>query len=308
MPQHGHRAVGDPPAVARGNEPLDRGRDGGHRDLLPQRVGQEPVDLAGVLDVGAHALHGGIALSHEVDEPAADDRAVPPHVQHLGHADAARSRFQQRDAFADALEHGELDAVVHELDVVAHAGAAGAREAARHRQRLQQGLDAADVARQAAGHEARAAAGARDAAAGPGVHEADAVAGEAAVAPDGVAPVRVARVHDDVAAVEVRREAVEDVVDGWPGGHGDQDAPRRRQASAKVGGRRRGLEASLEESRLDAAAPVADDAPALLHGLQGQALAHLAQADQAEGLHQSITFFTTSGPESVSAALQSSGR
>ena len=235
MPEDGNGPVPGAAPVARCHELHDARGDGRDGDVLAQGVGDEPVDLARVLDVGADAAQAWQALGHQVEEPAADDGPVPPRLEDAGHVDGGRRGVEQRQAFAEPLQHGELDAVVHQLDVVAHARPSCAHDAAGHGQVGEDGVDLPEVGGPSAEHEAGTRARASQAAARAGVHEADAAARKPRLAPDGVAPVRVPGVHHHVALVQVGRQTPQDLLHGRSGWHGHEDAPGRRQLPAQVG-------------------------------------------------------------------------
>src|SRR5205823_172250 len=160
---------------------------------------------------------------HQVDQPRTNHGAVAPTAQDFRDVQLVLIAFEQVDAFTDGLEHPEFDPVVDQLCKVAGAGWARVYVAALHRKVEQDGLDSRDRLGVAACHETRAGPSTLYSPAGAEVDEADPPLGEAGVAPNRIAPVRVAGVDDDVARVQDRGQVVQDCIDHRAGGHVDED-------------------------------------------------------------------------------------
>src|SRR5439155_16903180 len=134
----------------------------------------------------------------------------------------------------------------------------------------------------AASHEAGALTCTFDATASAEIDEAKAALRESSMAAHGVAPVRVARVDEDVAPLQIAREIVQHGVNGRPGGNIDEDGARRRQLGTELVGSLNENEACVAELRRRVVTLIAHDADALFQGMKGEVSAHPAETDEAE--------------------------
>jgi hypothetical protein len=128
--QQGDRLRRGPVQVAVGHQHLLRHTRDRHGDVVVDGPLHDPLHLVGVLDVGAHpvGVRGHVRgqpdpavlqpLSHELDQPAADDGAVVPVLEQRRQVDAVVVAAEHLDPLGDRLDHAELDRVVHELGEV----------------------------------------------------------------------------------------------------------------------------------------------------------------------------------------------
>ena len=133
-----------------------------------------------------------------------------------------------------------------------------------------------------AGHEAGAVASAVDAAAGAEVDQLEAALGQPPVAAYRVAPVGVAAVGDDVAALEHGGQLLEEGVDRRAGRDVDEDRARRSQRRAQIFQAARLDNAGLEKLRTQPARIEPDHLHAPVARLQRQPAAHPPETDHAE--------------------------
>jgi len=104
------------------------------------------------------------------------------------------------------------------------------------------------------------------------------------VAADGVAPVRIAAVGDDVAGLEGLAEPVQHCVDRRARRDVEQDSSRRPQLRVKLAEVPDFHEPCFQQVARRAAAAGADDPDALLERVVGEAATHFAETDDAKFL------------------------
>ena len=140
----------------------------------------------------------------QLEQPAADDRAVPPDRRDLVQVERELvGRLHQLEPLGIGLHQAVLDAVVDHLDEVAGADRPDVGVAPLRRQRLEGRLDDRHRFVGPPDHQAVPLRQPPDAAGRPGVDEADALLGQLRRRRRGLLVVRVAAVDDDVARLEV---------------------------------------------------------------------------------------------------------
>ena len=77
------------------------------------RVGHEPIHFAGVLDIAGNLLEpvlSAVGRFHQIGEPRADHRAVPPAAQDLGHVETLAVLLDQIQALRESGRRCRRDA------------------------------------------------------------------------------------------------------------------------------------------------------------------------------------------------------
>jgi len=281
---------------------------------------QDPVDQRiaglGVLrgqDIGSDADQ--VALQFALVPFAEDGAALRGrHAQQVLH---------QPPGLADHLHVGVFDAVVHHLHKVAgatrtHPVAAGLAVVGLGGNRLQHGGHQRPGLGRAAGHQGRAAQGAFFAAAHARADIQNAAALQAGDAARGVGIQRVAAVDEHIARRQQRAQVGQHRVHGGPGRHHQQNPARCLQAGHQCGQvvGHAGLQASCALRKLLALAGVeveTADGKTVALKVQGEVLAHHAQADQAQahrlrGAHQGLSMRRETEPAGGGlSAIRSTG-
>src|SRR5690348_9264870 len=212
--------------LARDEALQERERDHRRRHVLVYGGLHGPAPLAGVLDVAANLLQRrvfGEGERGQIQQPGAHDAAVLPDARHLAQIGLELRLLDDLEALAVRLEHAVLDAVVNHLDEVAGAAGAHVAIAVLRRERLEDRLAVLEGLALATDHQAVADLEAPDATARAHVQEVQAGVFHLFGVPDGILPVGVATVNDDVAGLEQVHHVMDGIVRHLAGRHHQPD-------------------------------------------------------------------------------------